>query len=139
MTNMTEQIISKETAILAKEKGFDWKVKAYYSSDRLWTDSNTPLIDYNNTNNVIYEKIFISVPTQALLQKWLRDVHNIHLHLCKVNSNWVCDIIQITEYGLGNHLVNPQTIFETTYEQALEKGLSYALEYLKLTNNNDIQ
>ncbi len=117
---MTEQIVTKEVAALAKEKGFDIITGDYYSGDEIitgWSRSGIPAC------------------TQSLLQKWLRDKYNIHLNLIKSYKNWMCDIYEINEYGLGNHLVNPQTIFGTTYEQALEEGLKQAL---KLINNNDI-
>ena len=72
---MTEQLITFDTAKLAKEKGFDWQTNMVYKQELLYTRDN---IIKNSAfkNSKVYRA---TAPTQSLLQKWLREVHNIHV------------------------------------------------------------
>ena len=109
---MEEQLISFETAKLAKEKGFDFIY----------------IIDNELTKH--------SLITQSLLQKWLREVHKINIFISSktienktifiphgrtipdtINNNLIVDIIQ---YCTNN-----------TYEDAFEIGLQEALKLIK--------
>ena len=68
---MKESIISFETAKLAKEKGFPHRDsithKAYNVNGELG-------------NIFKFDKPYtILAPTQVLLQKWLREIHKIHI------------------------------------------------------------
>lgn len=129
---MTEKLCTLETAILAKEKGFDWKTMAYFNSEG---DLITPLeyeIEYYphepiNHNSQDYNW---SRPTQALLQKWLREVHNIHLRpdLPWIKNGWKID---------GFCLLSGEEIFSInkykkykSYEEVLEIGLQEALKLI---------
>jgi hypothetical protein len=96
--------ISFETAKLAKEKGF----KGICFQDEMGGD------------------IF---PTQALLQKWLREEHNIHI--------MIFPSLDLTEYYVDVISKEDRTFIDTphnTYEEALEQGLVEALE---LINKNE--
>lgn len=88
---MKEQLISLETAKLAKLKGFKELCFHYYSEDGLQspylqngsitdTDFTVELDDLLEQHNNSFHNTE-SAPTQSLLQKWLRDKHNIHIHL----------------------------------------------------------
>lgn len=74
---MEEQLISFKTAKLAKEKRFDGETYRYYNHHRLvdvdYHDNN--LYNWNNSLN----KNYISCPTQSLIQRWLREEHNIDI------------------------------------------------------------
>lgn len=117
-----EELISYETAKLAKEKGFTENTCDYFSKEvennRTFSDAyNLP--NYHNS----YDDRF-SAPTQSLLQKWLREVHNIDVRVANKYRYY--------------HLVKDQQYFDRTtydtYEQALEAGL---LEALKLIKTNE--
>lgn len=129
---MTEQLVSFETAKLAKEKGFDIEVDTYL------TDKNpdkyrklkmrTSLCNFNKIDTIY------SRPTQSLLQKWLREVHNIEVivfpksHSIKgiiyvVEVAFKCQVYHITYDGVY--------IGYETYEEALEVGLQEALKSIK--------
>ena len=73
-----------------------------------------------------------SAPTQALLQKWLREIHNIHicnnLHY-KVNGGVAGYLIDISHPNGDFKGVSTDGI---TYEEALEKGLYTALKLINL-------
>lgn len=68
---MEEELITYPTAVLAKEKGFNQlKQGVYYTKDK-----EHCLVGWGFKDDfAIY-----SAPTQSLLQKWLREVHNIHI------------------------------------------------------------
>ena len=74
---MEEQLISFETAKLAKEKGFDWICRVFYED---WDNNelHEPISPSDFNNEHVWEKT-ISAPTQSLLQKWLREVHDIKM------------------------------------------------------------
>ena len=133
---MKEQIVSFETAKLAKELGFNWKVRSYYGHtcnphiayDK--EDYSIP-VDFNNDNNY---KGLISAPTQSLLNKWIRDVHKHYIRI-QVSSivphdydkYFVSNIFDIST-GCNNLLLG---ITHKTYEKALEYGLYCALNLIK--------
>jgi hypothetical protein len=108
---MKEQLITFETAKLAKEKGF-----------------------------MVVHKL----PTQSLLQKWLREKHNLNIKVDDfLNSDldvvWDFEIVRIgTDLDeRGNYIAlvpysmdaNTDRDFKT-YEEALEKGLQEALKLI---------
>ena len=82
----------------------------------------------------------ISLPTQSLLQKWLRDTHNIHIavdsyHCLGKPKPFGLAIDYLHESGKWDYLdYRDDSDFET-YEEALEKGL---VEGLKLIKNETI-
>ena len=80
-------------------------------------------------NTIFSSKDYIHAPTQSLLQKWLREVHEISIKIDDFYTNSrvrfdynVCE--------LGSQEDNPVGIFET-YEEALEIGLYQALKQSK--------
>lgn len=96
---MNEQLVSKETDILAKERGFDLN---------------------NHLKNG-------NPPTQGLLQKWLREKYHLIIivayqyeHDSTPYSYWI--------YKENNSLPINQWVNDlNTYEEALEAGLQKAL------------
>lgn len=124
---MEDPLVSFETAKLAKEKGFDWGVLySFYKMTFEDTWKPNVIIDYE-IKNWNFDN-YISRPTQSLLQKWLREVHNIQISVKSCTKNmkgqyvdWDCCVNtnQIIDHRDG----------KDTYEEALEVGL---LEALKL-------
>jgi hypothetical protein len=99
---MDEQIVLIETAQLAKEKGFDIKI---------FKDS----INYH-----------INPPTQSILQKWLRNNHNIHIEISRGGHPTTYHVF-IKDYIYSDK--NEKKEFNT-YELALEEGLQEALKLI---------
>lgn len=173
---MREQLISKETALLAKEKGFDWDCdSAYlqedgepYLSGLRYFDGNgsgltnnkaiddhyfgsydiseeseeLPRVISPRSSTVVDIKGICTAPTQSFLQKWLRDVHKIHISIA-VNFDNEGDEDIKWYYGLNNRFDNAlhndsfnviNDKYFNIYEEALENALKYALE---LINNDD--
>ncbi len=109
---MEEQLISFETIKLAKKKGIDFR------------DNIFKKVTINNKAGTYHAYV-----TQSLLQKWLREVHNISIKIDDFHSNSKLRF----DYSisiLGSQEDNPQGIFET-YEEALEEALQEALKTLK--------
>lgn len=134
---MQEQIIGFEVAKLAKNKGFDWEVKTYFDFKKFGIKPVEFFnkIDANNFsywNSDLNKKVnagYISAPTQALLQKWLREIYEVHIVIQKVIGN------------RGTKIESKSYTFEgtpwktyPTYEEALEAGLFEALKLIKNKN-----
>jgi hypothetical protein len=128
---MKEELISFETAKLAKEKGFDISVDGrwWYHCDYLdWRLSEKGASKWHPDEDSF------PAPTQSLLQKWLREAHNIQIvvdvyddseHFPRYSirgCHWV-------KWGEGSEFIKYEC---KTYEEALEIGLQ---EALKLINN----
>lgn len=123
---MKEQVISFETANLAKKKGFDLEVQYTYADD----EGNADFFDdWENWNS--YEDDY-SAPTQSLLQKWIREKHEIDIfiepfHIDK-KSYYVLHGVY-NSYETRNFPVGDRPTFDT-YEQALEVALQEALKLI---------
>jgi len=157
---MIEDLITFETAKLAKEKGFNiptidlWyrednntgkihKGKArhqrYINCSKMYSGSNVG--DYEESEITIEdivrkpsdypaEKKLYPAPSQSVLQKWLREIYNIHvttnIYNCSVKTTfyrsritYFKDNLEQNKYrGLGK------------YEQAFEIGLQEALKLI---------
>jgi hypothetical protein len=128
-----EQLINLETAILAKSKGFDLTVLFYYDgSDMVATQAISPfnILNYNKNKG----STFRSAPTQSLLQKWLREEHNIFVQVLLDQTTEPKFAVEIFEYShFGNYKENkiePWYLYKI-YEEALEVGLKEGLKIIK--------
>lgn len=117
---MEDQLVNFETAKVAKEKGF--KIKCDYGFNLQGLESYDTSIDRANG-------LLIDRPTQSLLQKWLREIHNIDVFAMSVRFTGYEEIGYYTYcikgiYPIKNYRLN-------SYEEALDIGL---FEELKLIN-----
>lgn len=151
---MEEQLVSFEIAELAKEKGFglgkndyiklttvyekngklfnngEFKVSANFSNSKTpygqysLDDIHTSIFEMDNSLDE-----FILAPIQSLLQKWLREIHNIDIMI----KTWTGDKKGDKNYASDVYIFGTRTYKKCvrcpSYEEALEKGL---LEGLKL-------
>lgn len=132
MTNkieMEEEIVSFKTAKLAKENGCNIKgcIMVYDTEGDLTLD-----IGINNEdrgyNNECYKAY-----TQSLLQKWLREVHNIQIIIDVIQLN-----LNVYEYKYESTIYSSlieedwenDDVFDT-YELALEDALVDSLNLIK--------
>lgn len=136
---MREQLISFETAKLAKGKGFDAETDANYFIGNTYgpgSKEHPELSEYNiegEYDSTYPKKInhnkypaYISVPTQSLLQKWLREKHNIHIYIT-YGYGWEYNVFK--RFVLPPHPEHDGTYND--YEEALEDGLCCALKLIK--------
>jgi hypothetical protein len=127
---MYDQLITLETAKLAKEKGFNLVSPAWYGCDdpqsgepnqlflKDWVKfSDVGILDIQNGTEIY------SASTQSQLQKWLREIHHID----------VIPIPNVLGYGVLIYCryptkeIHDKNLFET-FEEALEAGLKIALK-----------
>ena len=124
---MEEQLISFDTAKLAKEKRFlkEWTDLAYKKDDQKLYGDTGIYTDY-------------PAPTQSLLAKWLREIHKIFINIIYDGNDEVfrVQIVKQNNYNTRKVLFikKEDYIIEFfTYEEAMEKGLQEALKLLKCT------
>ena len=125
---MDEQLISFETAKLAKEKGFKIPTPVMYKgNEKSYGHNNEWGIDEQRLDGKFpyRNQQWYSIPTQSLLAKWLREEHNIHLIAYKNINIDGYDWCFITTDGITN--INSYK----TYEEAYEIGLQEALKLIK--------
>lgn len=130
--SMTETLITYDTALLAKEKGFD--INTY--SD-CWVKTLDGKIIHNKERENKPEhdrsKQFLMQPSQSLLQKWLREKYNIEIFVVAAFTGE--DVHKYSYYVLCNCYDTDADGSEAkTYEEALEIAL---VEGLKLIENKD--
>ncbi len=150
---MHEQLISFETAKLAKEKEFNEYCKYFYTEesglcviDDFDGDILTMLNDdltikethydcngyfwYNELEDGTfehYEPVKYIAPTQSLLQKWLREEYKIDI---VIGSNYIGYNIILWNRNTNKNIKIEQNLFQY-YEEALEQGLQEALKLIK--------
>ncbi len=125
---MQEERVKFETAKLAKKKGFEQK------GSKCWVKLLSGKVIHNDEieNKLEHEraKYYLSQPTQSLLQKWLREVHNTHL---MVEPYYNGEKLLVYGFDLITERAEEETIIEKgfkTYEEALEIGLQEALKLI---------
>jgi len=129
---MNDTLVNHNTAILAKEKGFD-----LFCENVCFDDGTHRKLRYfegdgdgyakNTSINSEYDEYICTKPTQSLLQKWFRENHNIDIISIPVRwtgheeiAYWTYAIKSIQPVGKELYKFN-------TYEEALETGLVEAL------------
>ena len=123
---MKEQLVSFETAKLAKEKGFD-----IFTDYSFYSDGKETVSEYG------CEDILIFRPTQSLLQKWLRENYkiyvNTHLSFVEKHSFYTTVMWIKTKRWIPKNMVTrcPEGCWSSDYEESLEVGLKYALTQIK--------
>lgn len=134
MKEYKEQLISFKIAKLAKKKGFKGIHRTYVYNEKGETFREFGLMNYPSE---VFPN-FCSAVTQSLLQKWIREVHDIDVYIIPNGSRnktitkrlyhpqlWVKD-----EYQTELHS-------NYTYEEALEEGLYKALKLIKNDNKTN--
>jgi len=124
---MIEELISFETAKLASEKKYPQK-DCYYRFLLNGEDSYDYSIDWMNDRA-------ISRPTQTLLQKWLRETHNIFVTVEPIyyfkgdNIGYSATVNSLSSKNQGELLLDGFTIY-LNYKEALEQGLYESLKLI---------
>lgn len=152
---MKEQLISLETAKLAKDKGFSINIKKSYVETIEHTlelgrggDCTFPYIAPRVLENRLLDEWHIEIakaPTQSLLQKYLREVHNIDVDVTRDSEihfndeiRWIVTVsdwnnIKVIKYSTVElkHPNYQHYIDFKSYEEALEQGLIEGLKLVK--------
>ena len=121
---MKEQRIKLETAKIAKEKGFDVDSKHFIAEGEYGY-----IFDITKKNPAI----FIHHPTQALLQKWLREKHELYVESNPNTSGYGWFIDKTNGTAISDcRFTGPNSGGRwDIYEDALEIGLQEALKLIK--------
>lgn len=120
---MEEQLVSLEVARLLEEKGF--------CNGSAYCYDNYKQELHRNGNGSIYinglEEDYIEVPTQSLVQKWLRDIKNI-----AVIADYDSAYPKPWNYEIWENSIRVTDSYEryNSYEEALEEGLKEALKLI---------
>lgn len=133
---MEEQLVSLRVGLMAKTNGFDWECEntydedgdvhelQYYEGCYNGGDTINSKLDYEFST----EKDLCTAPTQAHLQKWLREIHYIHIVMNLVCYDNTRNYYSYTIYLIGR---TPQIgAIKRSYEDALELALGEALELI---------
>jgi hypothetical protein len=123
---MGEELISFNTAKLAKEKGFDISGNDFYYD---LGNNNELSVGYYSSYAYSQRKLNLTLlaPNQSLLQKWLREKHKLHVAVYPIKDKWDGDVRILT--GKINN--SPVDFFGyDSYEEALEVGLYEALKLI---------
>lgn len=142
---MEETLINFVTANLAKKKGFD-KIIRYGNEASLYDRKGEHVyyVNYGFMGSGL-DAGYISAPTQSLLQKWLREVHNIETradvnfynkkhklgYLYSIDCFDENNIHDGKDYDLHQLEKVGKSEGFNTYEEALEIGLQEALKLIK--------
>ena len=123
---MEEDLVEKKTAKLARQAGFSEKCYWYLCPQGRFR--NKTELDWNSIN-VPYEHS--SLPTQSLLQKWLREVHGIEVIPSPSfkRKSYGCEVYHYTEKNETGYVPIELGSFKT-YEEALEEGVQEALKLI---------
>lgn len=141
---MQEKIISFETAKLAKEKGFLDKENqtSHYNLSTGKIEKVVVIAPIMNRSEesikFLFSDLCVKAPTQALLQKWIREVHNIEVIVFPKfrgdESKWYAyECLDMTKNDLESLKGLCRGIFELypNHEDTLEAGLIEALKLIK--------
>lgn len=124
---MKDKLVNLKVAKLAKEKKFSWGCNNTF--DEVYGDNSGKLVPSYDINEYCnkYGKTdtYITRPTQSLLQKWLREKHNIHMYVIPNE-----DYTKYKVYVYQNSYRTVEYKYYNTYEQALEKGLEQGLKLI---------
>lgn len=145
---MKEEFITFEQAKALKECGFDWECDHFYESDNYLKESTIfsqtfRVSDYRHNFNRYdpnrHGQIcnpYYSAPTQALAQKWLRDVKGVDIIVtlfrdidARVEPYEISRLYEV-EICVGESDLCAGKYFPD-YESALSAGIDAALELIK--------
>lgn len=123
-----EQLIGLTVAKLAKEKEFsngtsdvfiEYPDKSVEEVANYYTVNNLLACDMSSEDFTVFER-----PTQSLLQRWLREVHNIHIKIHSSNT----DVFSYEVYEMIKRNTSSQKRFKNMYSKISYKSYEGALE-----------
>lgn len=142
MSEIQETLVSFEVAKLAKKKGCNIQTSYnYHLRETNWYYKHTGELHHYSWFSSFDNMLF--APTQDLLQKWLREVHNIHIIL---EEGYNTHNEKIKFYPVlfpfkdkfkevnGNSRLYFGDVWKDTYEEAREEALFKALNLLPDVN-----
>jgi len=136
---MKESIIHYETAKLAKEKGFDIDFfHQFYAKQRskmFGIDEHGRTYPIKNKARELYtvgqhaalhEEMVYKAVTQSLIQRWLREEHDIHVLMTLEDVQYDFSLEPMHVYSCDIHVGKLET--KTTHESSANTFLDYETE-----------
>ena len=118
-----EDFVTFELAKKLKEKGFNWKVNAYYGKHENIFDVH-PAMDMNDC------EYRCSAPTIPQVLKWLREEKKLNVNMrLYIEDKWYYTIQNNKGDFIYSHLVGSDVLYES-YEEATITGIKYAIANL---------
>ena len=131
-----EQFVSFDTARMLKEAGFDIPCRGIYVTDRTGyyefreydNKQTTDDLCWDSEDGFQYEYL---APTQALADKWLREVHNVAIYSLYDDNmeQWFYFIDAFTNNSIIDGFWSGSEY--DNYESAFEGGLQEAIKLIK--------
>lgn len=125
---MKDKLIKFETAVLAEEKNFDITNWDLHDSKTYNEEGKLQLLNDTHLGITYY-----LAPTQSLLQKWLRDIHDIDITVMISGATgheyYVHDKNRLC-IGVFDVPITAENV-SSHYEATLEEALQKALELIK--------
>ena len=122
-----EEYIELETAKLAKKAGFDWECgKIYWKYEEgIWELED----NHKEHCRILQIDYCILAPTQAVLQRWLREIKNTQMQILfeSMTVNKYYAIIKMKDIYHDFLMKDNHVAYFDTYEAALEAGLQKCL------------
>ena len=129
---MTEKLIDFETAVLAKEKGFNEDCNTHFENTGISFDSYGLSFKPNEDQ---HHEILFARPTQSFLQKWLREIHDIHISVGNVYDDFIYWSFALSQQNKGVIIAfRLNDIYYSSYEEALEIALQESLNLIQQHN-----
>lgn len=126
---MKEELISFQTAKLAKEKGFNEVTGKFWAKINQSDDEEVINKDYMTHKWNSLSKPIWSAPSQSVLQRWLREKHDLHVSLNYELSGYSCCVGGYDQINDKNKYIELSRW--STYEENLEEGLFEALKFIE--------
>jgi len=126
---MKEELITYNTAKLAKEKGFDYPYIFPEQVGVLSCYSEIGDLGTSLMNNAIYN---IQAPIQSLLQRWLREEHKINIIVFPMLNDGIDCYYNYDIYTNLADTYSECLTYINTYEEAMELGLIEALNLIEI-------
>lgn len=126
---MKDAIIKFETAVLAKEKGFDVQSDHWFQ----YRPYNNSYVLFDSSDNLLsprFDEGDLWCPTQSLLQRWLREVHfiDVVIYPSFMGSEMNYYYLVFSKRDFDNIIQGETNNY--TYEEAFEAGLQKALKLI---------
>ena len=117
---MKDELVTFKTAKLAKEK--DFNELCFDAYNRLGNKYSDGWCEYIDDNAIIIRNSELKIssytaPTQSLLQKWLREIHNIIL--------WVQPVTGVSGYEQYEFMYYIEQVDSNDGESGASKGMNW--------------
>lgn len=121
---ITDELVSFETAKLAKEKGFNWICPHYFRLNNRELYKIFPCEDWSDIGDRI------NVPTKSLLQRWLREEKGFYVYPLFDNDelSWTY-VVREKRSDMWIPLISKMSYYDC-FDEAMEDALKVVLENL---------